>query len=161
LVPLVMTDTQAYAVDGQLQGYVGDMPMGIYASYAVAPVVAADPATGNLGNAYNTYYTQDGLGNPVVVTGTHEKSALNISTELGIVPNVASFGVALRLGKSGNGLVDNAVLLTGTYQVAQNILLSVAYTGASGSYWYSNDTYTGTTDQIGKTTYTLNLSSVF
>jgi hypothetical protein len=145
----------------QLQGYVGDMPMGIYASYAVAPVVAADPATGNLGNAYNTYYTQDGLGNPVVVTGTHEKSALNISTELGIVPNVASFGVALRLGKSGNGLVDNAVLLTGTYQVAQNILLSVAYTGASGSYWYSNDTYTGTTDQIGKTTYTLNLSSVF
>lgn len=161
LVPLVMADTKAYAVDGQLQGYVGDMPLGIYASYAVAPVVSADPATGHLGNAYNTYYTQDALGNPVVVTGTHEKSALNISSELGIVPNVASFGVAVRMGKSGNGLVDNAVLLTGTYHVAQNILLSLAFTSASGSYWYSNDTYTGTTDQIGKTTYTLNLSSVF
>lgn len=151
---VVMADTQAYAVDGQLQGYVGDMPLGIYASYAVAPVVAA--AAGHLGNAYNTYHTQSG-----VVTGTHEKSALNISTELGIVPNVASFGVAVRMGRSGNGLVDNAVMLTGSYQMAQNILLSLAYTGASGSYWYSNDSYTGTTDQIGKTTYTFNLSSVF
>lgn len=162
LLPLVMADTKAYAFDAQLQGHVDDMPLGIYASYARAPVVAANPATGHVGNAFNTFMTQDGFGNPVWATGTKEKSAVNLAVELGLIPDVATFGVAVRRGINGNGLSDNAVFLSGTYQVAQNILLSLLLTNARGDYWYSDPVaLNGTTDQIGKTSYTINLSSIF
>lgn len=158
---LVSAATQAYAADAQLQGHLDDMPLGIYASYARAPVVAANPAAGHVGNAYNTYYTVDGAGNPVVAAGSKEKSALNVSAELGIVPNVFALGVGARRGTSGNGLSDNAVFLTGTYQMLQNVIWSLSYTNASGEYWYSNAAGTGTIDLIGKTTYSINLATVF
>lgn len=162
LVPLVTAETQAYAFDAQLQGHLGDMPLGLYASYARAPAVAGNPVTGNIGNAYNTYLTQDAAGNPIVAAGIKEKTSLNISAELGIVPEVATFGIAARRGVNGNGLSDNAVFLFGSYQIVQNIMLSLSFTNASGDYWYSDPvTFNGTTDQIGKTTYTINLSSIF
>lgn len=161
LVPLVTAETQAYAADAQFQGHLDDMPLGIYASFARAPVVAADPAIGLIGNAYNTYQTLDGAGKPVIATGSKEKSALNISAELGIIPNVVSFGVGGRRGSSGNGLSDNAVFLTGTYQMLQNVIWSISFTNASGEYWNSNAAGNGTTDLVGKTTYTINLATVF
>ncbi|HEY0665473.1 MAG TPA: hypothetical protein VGD24_05375 [Gallionella sp.] len=161
LAPLVQAATQAYAADVQLQGHLNDMPLGIYASYARAPVIAANTATGHVGNAYNTYQTLDATGNLVTTTGIKEKSAVNIAAELGIVPNVFTLGAGLRRGTSGNGLSDNAVFLTGTYQMLQNIIWSLSYTNASGGYWYSNAAGNGTTDLIGKTTYTINLATVF
>ena len=160
--PLVTAVTQAKAVDGQLQGTLGETPVGFYASYATAPVVSA--SAGLLGNAYNTFYSQDVPAAPtkgVIAAGHTTKSSLNVSTEVGVIPDKATIGAGIRIGKSGDGKTDNAIMLMGTYKVTRNMLASLSVTSASGSYWYSNATNTGTTDQIGNTTYTVNLFTAF
>jgi len=160
--PLVTADTKAKAVDGQLQGSLGETPVGFYASYATAPAVAA--SAGFMGNAYNTFYTQDVPAAPtkgILLAGHSTKSSLNISTEVGVIPDKATIGAGIRIGKSGDGKTDNAIMLMGTYKVTRNMLASLSVTSASGSYWYSNPTNTGTTDQIGNTTYTVNLFTAF
>ncbi|MDX8385948.1 MAG: hypothetical protein R8M11_05455 [Gallionella sp.] len=160
--PLVTAETKAKAIDGQLQGSLGNIPIGFYASYATAPAVAA--STGFLGNAYNTFYTQDVPTAPtkgIISAGHATKSSLNVSTEIGVIPDKATIGAGIRIGKSGDGKTDNAIMLMGTYKVAHNMLASLTVTSASGSYWYSNATNTGTTDLIGNTTYTVNLFTAF
>ena len=160
--PLVTAATQAKAIDGQLQGSLGKTPVGFYASYATAPAVAA--SAGFLGNAYNTIYTQDVPAAPtkgVIAAGHTVKSSLNVSTEVGVIPDKATIGAGIRIGKSGDGRTDNAIMLMGTYKVTRNMMASLSFTSASGSYWYSNATNTGTTDQVGNTTYTVNLFTAF
>jgi len=161
---LLMADTKATAVDGQMQGLIGDIPVGFYASYARAPVVAADTGAGFLGNAYNTYNTQISLTSPsrgIVATGIDAKSSFNLSVEAGVIPDQTTLGAAIRSGKNGDGNTDNAIMLIGTYKIARNMVCSLAFTSSSGSYWNSNDTKTGTTDQVGNTTYTINLFAAF
>ena len=153
--PLVIAETKAAAIDGQMQGYIGEMPVGFYISYATAPAVAA--AGASLGNAYNTY--RNNLG--VVTNGTVAKRSINVSGEVGVIPDKATLGAAVRYGKSGDGNTDNAFMLIGTYKLAQNMLASLSYTSASGNYWYSNAAGTGTTDTIGNKTYTFNLFTAF
>lgn len=109
-------DTKATIVDGQMQGEVSGMPAGFYASYGTAPASA-----NNLFNA-----------------GTTSKTSLNLAAEVGVVPGVATVQFALRRGKNGaasnvNG--DNAWLLGATYELAQNIELSLTHTRQSGSAW--------------------------
>ena len=151
-----LLSTKATAIDGQLQGAIGAMPVGIYASYAKAPAVAS-VAGGTLGNAYN-------------FGGTLPRSSINVSGEVGVLPEKVTLGLAIRRGKSGvaeaaggANTTDNAIMLTATYSLSQNMMLSLSHTSASGSYWdrpsgvgtLTNAQYTGS-----KTT-TFNLFTAF
>ncbi len=135
--------TKATAIDGQMQGTLGNMPTGIYVTYARAPYDAA------VANVYN-------LG------GTLTRSSFNIAAELGVLPDVATIGAAIRRGNSGvddgtgSNATDNAIMLTVTYKVAQNMMASFTYTANSGSYWNQTNT-----DANGSKTTTINVFTLF
>ncbi len=138
--------TKATAVDAQMQGAVGSMPLGIYLTWAKAPVsTGTTPA--NLFNA-----------------GPFDRSAFNIAAEIGVVPEKVTVGAALRQGKAGvadaNGAnaTDNAIYLTATYKLAQNLLTRLSYVKQSGTYW---DAATGNSALFGSQSYTLNLYALF
>lgn len=140
-----ITTTNATAIDGQLQGDWRNMPVGIYASYATAP------ADANITNSYNT--------------GSMTRSAFNMAGEVGVIPGIATVGGALRLGQSGvddgsgGNATDNALMLTATYKLSQNMMASLSYTTASGSYWTANNS--ANTIATGSKTVTLNLFTLF
>ncbi len=149
-VPLTTTtaaiaSTKATAIDGQLQGDWRNKPVGIYASYATAPADAT---------VYNSY-------NPNTLT----KSSFNISAEVGVLPGIATVGAAIRRGQSGiddgagSNEADNAIMMTGTYKLSQNMLASLSYTIASGSYWTANNNANKLA--TGSKTATLNLFTLF
>ena len=78
-------------------------------------------------------------------TGTDTKSSFNISAELGVIPEKATIGFGIRRGKSGqvmNGAnaCDNAILLEGSYKLAQNMLVNLYYVSQSGDYWNATNT---------------------
>jgi hypothetical protein len=145
-------DTKATAIDGQMQGAVGTMPVGFYVSYARAPATTnANSFVPTASNVYNA--------------GLKTRSSFNISTEWGVVPEKATVGMAIRRGKSGTNagsLVagandsDNAVLLDGSYKVAQNMVLSLVYVSQSGSYWS-----TANTAAVGNKQTTISLATIF
>lgn len=159
----VMTQTKAWAVDAQMQGALGGMPAGFYASYAKAPAV--DPASGDPANAYNG--------------GQLDRSSLNIAGEIGVVPEVVTVGAAIRRGKSGadeglantgtaNGAnaTDNAIFLTLTYKVQQNMLARLSYVTQSGTYWDLSNAGGGAggptnTQVLGSKVTTINLYTLF
>jgi hypothetical protein len=102
------------------------------------------------------------------------RSSFNIGAELGVLPGIATLGVAVRRGKSGqdqgtlsgtapNGVnaSDNAFYLTATYKLQQNMLARLSYVSQSGSYWFSNAAGTGTTDQLGSKTTMMNMYVLF
>jgi hypothetical protein len=152
----VYSDTKARAIDGQLQGRLGDMPVGFYASYATAPAGTntynMDPAAAVPGSAVTVAY------------GTLTKSAFNISAEAGVVPDKVTLGVAVRYGKSGvaaasaasSNTTDNAITLIATYKFTQNMMATLCLTNASGGYWD-----TAHQNALGSGTTTLNLTAVF
>jgi hypothetical protein len=148
----VETTTKATAVDFQMQGTVGDKPLGIYATYATAPA----GSTGNDVNAFNG--------------GTHSRSAFNIAGEIGIIPEKATIGAAVRFGSSGvddNGsnAKDNGIYLTGTYKLAQNLLGRLSFAHNTGSFWNTASSITGSTQTMaqdfGTTQYTANIYALF
>ncbi len=139
---------KATIIDGQMQGQLKEMPVGLYVSYGTA---AAGTATET---------------NPFNQTGTKAKTSLNLAAEFGIIPHVSTVQVALRLAKNGvdtgiaNGAVasgtsqsDNALMLGVTYELAQNVSLSFNHTQQSGSAW--------NVDTGGKTANTLLLETLF
>ncbi len=151
LTPSAMQATKAWALDGQMQGSLGGMPVGFYASYARAP--------GGLQNGeINTYNS-----------GTLTRSSFNIDAELGVVPEVATIGAALRRGKSGfadaggSNTNDNAIYLTATYKLQQNMLARLSYVKQSGSYWDQQNIGGGGTNSqvLGSQTYELNMYVLF
>jgi hypothetical protein len=108
--------SKATVIDFQAQGEVSGMGLGVYTSYGTAPV-----AVGNMFNA-----------------GVSTRSSFNIGAELGVIPGVATVQLALRSGKSGGAAGadgDNAFQIGGTYELAQNMELSVTYSQNSGSAW--------------------------
>ena len=144
-------DAKATIVDGQMQGEAGGMPLGIIASYGTAP-------TSTKGNLYNPY---------AAVVGATSKHSFNIAGELGVIPHKATVQLAVRSAKDGSGSSnaavglgdsDNAVMLGGTYELAQNVELSLTLTSNSGSAW--SNTTAGATP-IGKTQSTLLLEALF
>jgi len=149
------SDTKATAVDGQMQGRMGDMPVGFYASYAAAPAGTntynMDPAAAVPGTAVTRVY------------GKASKSAFDISAEVGVVPDKVTLGVALRYGKSGVAIAggtgnasDNAITLLATYKLAQNMLASFSLTSANGGYWDAAHH-----NALGSATTTINLFALF
>jgi len=145
--PATQFSTKATAIDFQMQGAAGEMPLGIYASYATAPVDSV------YANVYNNFGG---------VPGTETKSSFNISTELGVVPEKVTVGAGIRMGKSGvayNGssnATDNAFLLEASYKLAQNQMLNLYYTKQSGDFWD-----TANADAYGSSQIALNLAILF
>ena len=151
-----VTTTKAFAIDGQMQGELGKMPVGFYASYARAPgVTAAEVAAGAYANTYNA--------------GTLTRSSLNVSGEVGVLPGIATVGAAIRLAKSGvadgtgANATDNAILLTATYKLSQNMMATLSHTRNSGGYW--NLTPVGglgtNTQLVGSRTTTISVFTLF
>ena len=145
-------DTKAWAVDGQTQGALGSMPTGFYFSYATAPAGTLTSA-GASSNAFNS-------------STTNRKNSLNIDAELGVMPDKATVGAAVRLANNvdttGAKQKDKALYLTATYKLAQNLLTRLSYVHESGSYWDQLSGLGGTNAQdIGKSSYTVNLYALF
>lgn len=112
-------NTKEWAVDAQAQGMVGKLPLGIYLTHAVA----RGTSPGDTPNFFNI--------NP------NDRKATAIAAELGIIPNKATIMVGYRKGDTGdvtNG-GDNAWLLGGTYQIAQNVQLQLQYSKYRGSLY--------------------------
>ncbi len=153
------TDTKATAIDGQIQGKLGGLPAGFYISYATAPAGA---------NTYN----MDPAANQINLTaipqvplyGTATRSALNLSAEIGVIPEKVTLGAAIRFGKSGvaspgapgSNASDNAITLIATYKLAQNMIATFSLTNASGGYWDAAHQ-----NALGSGTTSVNLVSAF
>jgi len=139
-----LVDTKAFAIDGQMQGEWNKMPLGFYVTYARAPA----PSGAN-DNAYNS-------------GGTFAKSSFNLAAELGVIPEKATIGFGIRRGKSGvdmgagTNASDNAVLVEGSYKLAQNMLLNLVYTSQSGDFWDKHNS-----DALGSKQTVINLATIF
>lgn len=104
----------AWAVDAQAQGKVGDYDLGLYAAYAVAP-----KSTGALPTNTNMY-------NPSMAAN---RSAFSLVADLGVIPSVLGVEVGYRAGASGDGGSDsdNAFTLGATYNVARNVTMQLSH----------------------------------
>jgi hypothetical protein len=113
---------RATIIDGQLEGTLGTMPVGFYASYGTA---AASTATDF--NQFNQNLDTD---------GAKARTSFNVAAEFGVLPHT-TVQAAIRMAKNGAAVNDgdNALMLGVTYQLAQNILLSLHHTQQSGSAW--------------------------
>jgi hypothetical protein len=147
------TNTKATVIDGQMQGEVAGFASGFYASYGrapAAPVNALAPA-GAIAVSFNP-------------SAAVAKTSFNVAAEMGLIPH-GTVQLAFRLAKRADlatqlvGQNDNAVMLGATYELAQNIGLSLHYTAQSGSYW-SNQIVAGVAP-VGKTATTLLLEAAF
>jgi hypothetical protein len=144
-------DTKAFAIDGQMQGALGSMPTGFYFSYATAPA-----STTTSVNAFNS-------------STTNKRSSFNIDAELGVMPDKATVGAAVRLANNvdtaGAKQKDKALYLTATYKLAQNLLTRLSYVHQSGSFWNSASNVTGSTNTMGQdygtNSYNVNLYALF
>jgi hypothetical protein len=150
-----VVSTKATAIDAQMQGRIGDMPVGFYASYAKAPAGSA--------NAYNLDPAAAVAGSAVTAaSGTATKSSFNFSVEVGVIPEKFTLGGAYRSGKSGvavgtfSNASDNAIMLVATYKLAQNMLASFSLTTSNGQYWDAAHQ-----NALGSSTSTINLFTLF
>ena len=131
-----VVDTKASAIDAQMMGDVGGMPLLLIASYANAPA-----SSGANPNLFNT----SGLS----------KKSLNFGAELGVIPGVATVQLGLRRANSGgyvDGLTaasgnatDNAIMIGATYSIALNIRAELTFTKASGDMYNAANAAAATT----------------
>ena len=125
-------DTKASAVDAQLLGDVGGLPLTLIASYARAPSSGA-PTGGNSGNDF-----QGNLFNP----GTATRSSFNMGAELSVTPRV-TLQAGLRRANSGFALgstsnaTDNAMLVGATYKISLNVRTDLTFSKYSGDMYNS------------------------
>jgi hypothetical protein len=101
--PATETFVDSLGIDAQAQGFVGDMTLGIYASYSVAPKGTADEP-----NFYNTSTTDDA-------------SSFGLLTKLGISSKVSAYLAYATLDADGSSNSSNTVGVQ--YTPAQNIKL--------------------------------------
>jgi hypothetical protein len=134
--------TKAWAVDAQAQGKVGELPLGIYVSHAVARASAASGAP----NLFND--------------GPRNKTATAIAAELGILPGKATLMLGLLKGDTGaaSDSGDNALTLGGTWSFAENVQLQLLITKRSGSLYRAP---VGVRPETGNRLMTLMLSAGF
>lgn len=104
--------TKGWAIDGQLQGAVGGMPLGVYAAYGETPS--------------NTIFN---------TSTTAERTAWSVHAQLGVLPGKATLLLGYRSADRGTatGDEDNALTLGGTYQLAQNVQLQLNHVMRSGN----------------------------
>lgn len=137
----VNSQAKATVIDFQAQGELSGMGLGVYASYGTAPVVAGGT------NAFNAANLQ-------------KRTTFNIGAELGVIPGVATVQLAMRSAKSGAAAGadgSNAFQVGATYELAQNIELSLTHTSQSGTEW---NTAAGQV-AVGKTMTNLMMEALF
>jgi len=152
--PGVQNAPKATIVDFQMQGDIGTIPTGFYASYGTASAGTASEI-----NPFNAHMEMVG-GAATAVAGTQNKHSLNVAAEFGVIPHVVTVQVAVRAGKNGAATnnSDNAVMLGVAYELAQNMALTFHHTQQSGSAWNAN----GAGDELpGKDANTLLLETAF
>lgn len=132
-------ETKLTVFDAQAQGEAAGMPVGVYFSMGTAP-----KASGAAASYFNA-------------GGATDRKSTNIAVEVGIIPHVSTLQLAIRRGKNGAATdnADNALMLGATYELAQNVELSVTRTANSGS------AYNATPNVTGKTQTTLLLEALF
>lgn len=126
--------TDAYAVDAQAQGMVGNMPLGIYLSYAAAPSTKA----GEMTNLYNQ--------NP------NQAHAASLAMELGAFSDGrGTVQLAYRTANDGANTYnkDNAVTAGVTYLITYNAQLALLETWYSGNAFDSSNPTTQPVDASG------------
>lgn len=103
--------TKGWAIDGQIQGEVGKMPLGVYAAYGQVP----DDSHFN--------------------TSGEDTTAWSIHGQLGVLPGKATVILGYRSADRGTatGDEDNALTLGGTYQLAQNVQVQLNHVERSGN----------------------------
>jgi len=100
--------TEGWAIDGQIQGEVAGMPLGVYAAIGEA---SADT---------------------VFNTSADDRTAWSIHGQLGVLPGKATVILGYRSADRGT-VDDNALTLGGTYQLAQNVQVQLNHVEFSGS----------------------------
>jgi hypothetical protein len=143
-------NTKLTVIDAQLQGEIASMAAGFYASYGRAPSAAMGAATlAPVGVTFNA--------------SPNQSSSFNVAAEIGVIPRVVTVQVAGRLAKQGGatigapGLTDNALMLGVTYELAQNLGLSLHRTMQTGGLWNA----VAGVEPAGKTATTLLLETAF
>jgi hypothetical protein len=111
LVDLV---TKGWSIDGQLQGKVGDMPLGVYGAYGKAPA--------------NTVFNS--TENQIKAASLHAQLTVLPQTSLLLGYRAASRGTA-----TDNR--DNAVTIGGIYLLTQNLQLQLNHVMRSGNLYNS------------------------
>ena len=103
--------TKGWAIDGQIQGDVGKMPLGVYAAFGEASA------------------------NTVFNTSAVDRKAWSIHGQLGVLPGKATVILGYRSADRGTatGDEDNALTLGGTYQLAQNVQVQLNHVERSGN----------------------------
>ncbi|TLU83533.1 MAG: hypothetical protein FDX30_08655 [Chlorobium sp.] len=134
---MIENRADAWALDFQAQGKVGDLPLGVYASYGNA----AKSVDGNPVNVFNENTCKD-------------LNAFVFSGMLGVIPNKLSLGAAYRIANTGASASDsdNAFTLGLAYMVAKNIQFQLNHS------FYSGNTHTS---EEGNNLTTLVLYSAF
>ena len=146
LNPLITTgvvNTKATAIDAQMMGDVGGMPLLLIASYANAPASSLTPDVDQ--NLFNA--------------GANARKSFNIGAELGVIPGVATVQLGMRRANSGGYIdpvaqtgnaTDNAIMIGATYNIALNIRAELTYSKYSGDMYNAANAaaagaaYTGT-----------------
>jgi hypothetical protein len=100
--------TEGWAVDGQIQGEVASMPLGVYVAIGEASA------------------------NTIFNTSADDRTAWSIHGQLGVLPGKATVILGYRSADRGT-VDDNALTLGGTYQLAQNVQLQLNHVEFSGS----------------------------
>lgn len=105
--------TKGWAVDGQLQGDVGSMPLGVYAAFGRAP---ADPDS-------------------VFNDSSADRKAWSLHGQLGVLPGRATLLLGFRAADRGTATRnrDNALTIGGTYLLAQNVQLQLNHVMSNGN----------------------------
>lgn len=109
---------EAWAIDAQAQGTIGDLPLGVYASYANASKSSAT----DVANLFNTNTAND-------------KTAWAVSAELGVIPHKLTAAAAFRAGRNGSATLqhENATTLGLVYEAMQNFEVQLNHS------WYTGD----------------------
>lgn len=150
---------KATVFDAQLQGEVAGMSTGLYATYGTAP---ADVNGNVMAGGWSTLVRANGMGQVNV-----KASTFNVAGSLELIPHIATVQAAARFATldgtanvGGKSYKDNAIMLGATYELAQNIELSLNHTIQSGSGWDAIKTTTGK-DGVGLTATTLMAEVLF
>ncbi len=103
--------TKGWSIDGQMQGEVAGMPLGVYAAYGETP--------------------SDSFFN----TSASDRTAWSIHGQLGVLPGKATVILGYRSADRGTATrdEDNALTLGGTYQLAQNVQVQLNHVERSGN----------------------------
>jgi hypothetical protein len=138
----LLGEVKATVVDFQAQGEVSGLGLGVYASYGTAPAIIGSLNALNANNAVT-------------------RSTFNIGAELGVIPGIATVQLAFRNANSGAvdavgaKLTDNAIQVGATYELAQNIELSLTHSAQSGTAWST------LAAPVGKTVTSLMMEALF